>query len=274
MNGNDRPVLVDAHGHLTDLRWGDSNSLDQVIEKARVNCVGFFMQGGVDPHEWDRQVLLLRRHPKLIGLCFGVHPYFVAQSSAATCDEALNTLSKKVLQARALGEIGLDFRSQFIESRELQIELFSSQLELAQVVEKPVVCHIVRAHDEAIKILDFYGLPKAGGMIHSFNGNWKKAESFLRYGLKLSVGGPLCFDNAVALKEVVKRIPRNQLLIESDCPDQGGPMYSGQSGQESLNPPESVHKVAEEVSRLWECSIDTVVETVNSNFVSLFGDWR
>lgn len=257
--------IIDSHGHLTDPRWGPSDELDGVISQALTKGLAFFMQGGVDPQEWERQIALANRYPGRIGLCFGLHPYTVARSSETECDAALDRLAKAALQARAIGEMGLDLRQEFEASRELQIDIFVQQLEMAQMLGKPIVCHIVRAHAEALRVFDLYGVPDQRGMIHSFNGPWEKAKDFLDLGLALSVGGPLCRPRGEALRSAVQKMPRDRLLIESDCPDQAP------NPNTLLNPPESVLQVAETVANLWNTDVENVLSLTASNFEALFG---
>ena len=225
----------------------------------------FSLQGGVDPEDWERQKDFQKKFPKQIGLCFGLHPYWVASHTQKELDEALNLLSKQIGFATARGETGLDLRPQFENSFELQIEAFESQLEIATVAQKPIVLHIVQAFDEALRVLDLWGVPPRKGMVHSFNGSWPQAQEYLKRGLKISVGGPLIRSKNEKLRQVMREISTEDFLIETDLPDQPGDQWKGQ-----LNPPQSLIAVAEEIARLKGRSLEEILHFAEQNFKSLF----
>lgn len=255
---------IDAHGHLADPRWEGQDAA--VIEEARAKGIHFFMQGGVSPEDWSRQRSLKARFPLHIGLCFGLHPYWVIDHELEECEEALDLLARELPDALALGELGLDFRPHIMkDTRDKQMTVFEQQLELAQMSSKPVVLHLVQAHEESLRIMDLWGLPKQKGMVHSFNGSWGKAEDFLRRGLYLSVGGPVCRPDNERLKQAVREIPLEKLLIESDSPDQAPPAYKG-----GLNPPESIWEVARTIGELKSLDPLEILDITTENFKRLF----
>jgi TatD DNase family protein len=129
-----------------------------------------------------------------------------------------------------------------------------------------VVLHIVQAHDESLMIMDLFGLPPQKGMVHSFNGSAHKAQDFLKRGLHLSVGGPVCREDNQKLHQAVKEIPMEFLLIESDSPDQAPPAFKGQ-----LNPPESIWEVAKTIGKLKSLDPLEILDITTGNFHRLFG---
>ena len=256
---------VDAHGHLADSRW--DGKVDLLIEAAHLEGISYFMQGGYGPEDWEKQIALSLRFPKRIGLCFGLHPYWVMDHSLDECELALNLLAREVHKAKALGELGLDFRPQVVKNRhDDQIRIFEEQLEIAQVAQKPVVLHLVQAHEESLRVMDLWGLPAQKGMVHSFNGSWGKAQDFLARGLYLSVGGPVCRPNNKKLHQAVKELPLEFLLIESDSPDQPPPAYNGK-----LNPPESIFEVAKAIGKIKSLDPHEILDITRGNFNRLFG---
>lgn len=256
---------IDAHGHLADPRWVGQE--DRIIEEAREKGIYFFMQGGVGPEDWQLQRNLKARHFNHIGLCFGLHPYWVAAHSEEECQEALDLLAPALPQCLGIGEMGLDFRPHIMkDSRELQIYVFEQQLELAEASGKPMVLHLVQAHEEALRVMDIWGIPKQKGMVHSFNGSAHKAQDFLNRGLYLSVGGPVCRPENQKLHQAVREIPLEFMLIESDSPDQAPPQYQGQ-----LNPPESIWEVARTIGELKGLDPMEILDITTENFKRLFG---
>lgn len=257
---------VDAHGHLADPRWeGHQN---RIIAQARAQGLHFFMQGGVGPEDWERQRLLKAKHPTQIGLCFGLHPYWIIEHEDEECEAALDLLASQLPDSLGLGETGLDFRPHVMkDSRERQITFFEQQLELAEMAAKPLVLHIVQAHQESLKIMEIWGLPQQRGMVHSFNGSWGKAQDFLKRGLFLSIGGPACRPDNTKLHQAIKEMPLEFLLIESDSPDQPPPAFQG-----ALNPPESIWEVARTIAQLKSLDPMEILDITTGNFKRLFGD--
>lgn len=259
---------VDCHLHLADPRI--FASAGEIIQEAQSRGIVFFMQGGVDPADWQRQEMLAKRFPGQIGLCFGLHPYFVAANDLETCEKELDFLAQEIHKAMAVGEAGLDFRPHIMkDSRERQIQIFEQQLEIAGYAEKPVVFHLVQAHEEAIRVLDLYGVPERKGLIHAFNSSWGKAKEYIQRGLMISVGGPLCRPDNTKLHEVIKQIPLEYLLLETDSPDQAPPR-SEDSDFSSGNRPVSLWRVAEKVAEIRKISSREVMSINQSNFRRLF----
>lgn len=259
---------IDAHGHLADERWEAEGreKIEEIIEEARLRGIGFFMQGGVGPEDWARQKLLAGRFPGKIGLCFGLHPYWVASHEDEDCEVALDLLAPQLVEAIGIGEMGLDFRPHIMkESRERQIQVFENQLELAEATLKPMVLHLVQAHEDSVKIFDVWGVPPAKGLVHSFNSSSAKAEDFLKRGLLLSVGGPVCRPDNQRLHQAIREIPLEFLLIESDSPDQAPPAYAGQ-----LNPPASIWEVARTIAEIKKIDPMEVLDISTANFRRLF----
>lgn len=258
---------IDAHGHLADLRW--QGRQDQIIEEARAKGLHFFMQGGVGPEDWKLQQELQARYPTHIGLCFGLHPYWVIEHDEDECETALDLLAAQLGNALAIGEMGLDFRPHIEkDSRDKQYHIFEQQIELAHVSAKPMVLHLVQAHEEALRIFDIYGLPPQKGLVHSFNGSWGKAQDFLKKGLFLSIGGPVCRPENKKLHQAVKEMPLEFLLIESDCPDQAPPAFKGQ-----LNPPDSIWEVARTIGELKSLDPIEILDITTANFGRLFNGY-
>ena len=256
---------IDAHSHLADPRWDLERT--QALQEAQSRGIGFFMQGGVGPDDWTRQLALKEKHPQAIGLCFGLHPYWVADHDEELCEIAIEQLTGVLHKAMGLGEIGLDLRPHIMkDSLDRQIEFFKLQLELAQASHLPVVLHLVQAHEEALRILDWWGVPPAGAFVHSFNGSAQKALDFTQRGLYLSVGGPVVRPDNHKLHQAVLQIPPERLLIETDSPDQPPPAFAGVK-----NPPASLWDVAQKVGELKGMTPSEILDMTSSNFRRLFG---
>ncbi|PIS10815.1 MAG: TatD family deoxyribonuclease [Bdellovibrio sp. CG10_big_fil_rev_8_21_14_0_10_47_8] len=258
MKGPPSLGYVDSHSHLSDLRL--ESEVEAMIQSAKLVGIEMFLQGGVGPEDWERQRALSLRHPEIL-LCFGLHPYWVIDHSMEQCEEGLDLLARQIAQASALGELGLDFRPHLVkDSRERQLEVFEAQLELAEIAAKPIVLHLVRAFPEALQIFETRGVPRAGGMVHSFNGNIREAEAYLKLNLHLSIGGPVVRPENKKLHEAVKLIPWSSLMLETDSPDQPPPSRQG-----GLNEPQTLLEVAETIAQLKGSSTHEVLDITSRN---------
>lgn len=259
-------MYIDSHSHWSDARW-NTNDLDikKRLENAFEKKITFFLQGGINPTEWQKQKELKKNFPNYFGLSFGLHPYFIAENDDEACEAALDLLAQELSQAMALGETGLDFRPHIMkDSMTRQIEMFENQIELAKAFKKPLILHVVQAHDKALQVLDIWGVPPAKGFVHAFSGSFDTAKKYIERGFLISVGGALTFDKNKKLIDCVQKIPLESLLIESDCPDQAP------QGWDGLNESTAIWVVAEKIAQIRGLSLLEVLEISASNFKRLF----
>lgn len=257
---------IDAHSHWADTRLNpDTESLKLNLDACLAKGIDFFLQGGVGPEDWQKQLSLKKSFPDYFGLCFGLHPYFVSANSPDDCETALDQLTSILPQAMALGETGLDFRPHIMkEAQGLQIEMFENQIELAKAFEKPLVLHVVQAHEKTIQIFDLWGVPERSGLVHAFNGSFETAKSYIDKGFLISIGGALTLEKNKKLQDCVRKLPLEYLLIESDSPDQ--PPVGWEGPNESL----SIYRVAEKIGLIKNISVFEALEVNTSNFKRLF----
>lgn len=257
---------IDAHSHWTDIRLNVSEeSLKIRLQLCLEKNIDFFLQGGVGPDDWVRQIELKNKYPQNFGLCFGLHPYFISDHTYDECEDSLDQLTKLLPQAMALGEAGLDYRPHIMkESEGLQIEMFENQIELAKAFQKPMVLHIVQAHDKVIQIFDIWGAPERAGLIHAFNGSYEIAKKYIDKGFLISVGGAVTHQKNTKLQNCIKKLPLEFLLIESDSPDQSP------AGWEGVNNSLSIYNVADKISLIKNINVFEVLEVNTRNFKRLF----
>lgn len=218
--------MVDAHTHLTDLAWGwDANAvaslpdkLEKFISSGPGREVELFIQGGVDPEEWDRQQILANRFPRRIGQVYGYHPWWVANLSDRTPafrQRALQLLETRLNQTVGLGEIGLDFgKKQDPGTFPTQNEWFSEQMDLAEKTKKPVVLHVVHAHPQALDVLKNYSVR---GLVHAFSQDWSITKRYLSLGYVVSVGARGLDTRSEGLQRTLREIPLDHLVFETDA---------------------------------------------------------
>jgi TatD DNase family protein len=249
---------VDAHCHLSDERLFSGRKT--YIE----NCAGFgvnwFVLGGVKPAEWSRQLELKKEFPNKIFCSFGLHPYTISAESPAALESAFQQLKTLTSQTSLMGEMGLDFRSHIVKDREeMQREFFVRQLEWAKQSLKPIVLHIVRAHEEALKILK---TNSPQGMVHAFSSSFEVAKRYLSLGLYLSLGARVL---EAEHQELLKNIPLDQMLLESDAPDQPP---RGKKEHDST----TVLLLAKRVAENKGLTVERVLEKTRENAEQLLGE--
>src|SRR4029453_9036484 len=130
---------------------------------------------------------------------------------------------------------------------------------------KPLVIHTRSAGDDTLSIMREEGAAEAGGVMHCFTETWEVARAALDLGFHISFSGIVTFKNAVALKDVARRVPLERMLIETDSPYLAPVPHRGKT-----NEPAFVRHVAEEVARLREVPVDAVAKATTENFFKLF----
>lgn len=249
---------IDSHSH-----WASPKLQllrDDFYQEAFERGLTYFIQAGINPQDWKAQLELKQAYPQSLGLCFGLHPEWISSIEEDEAEAALNLLPECLPKALALGECGLDFRPQVVkQSHDLQVDLFRQQLELASVANKPVILHLVQAHEEALRILDFESNP-IKGYVHGFNGSAFKAKEFTERGWALSIGASIVYPKNERLRQAVLELPLEFLLIETDSPDQPPPDLKGQ-----INPFVTLFQVAECIGRLRRISMTEVLDISKEN---------
>ena len=254
--------LLDSHAHL-DL---DDYAADlaAVVERARaagverIVCVGLWR----GPGSFGNALELAAGRPELFSATAGVHPH----ECARVPEEDWAALARLAGDARvvAVGETGLDFHYDH-SPRPVQVESFRRSLAVARSAGKPVVIHVREADAACAEALAAEGVPPAGGVVHCFTGDSAAARRYLYLGLHLSVAGVITFRTAEALRQAVKQVPRDRLLVETDCPFLAPVPWRGRR-----NEPAWVRATAEKVAELWGTALDEVGEITTANARRLF----
>lgn len=231
--------LVDAHCHLDSERLG--RPVDEVVAEARAVGVERFVMAGVDPEGWRRQAGLARRFEGLFPV-FGIHPQLVPEISEADVEEMLGELSGALrgdygIRPVALGELGFDRLTEASRAAmPLQEMAFREQLRLAKRHDLPVVLHLLRSDEPALRVLREEGLPSRGGLVHSFSGAREFARALVKLGLHVSFSGSLARPQSRRLREAAVEVPRERLLIETDTPDQSPPPFQREPSRPAMLP--------------------------------------
>lgn len=205
-------MLIDTHIHLDDERFNADR--ESLISRAHEAGVEAFITIGCDLTSSQAAISLAGQYAEVFATV-GVHPHEVKQIEDGWYDE-LRRLAQhpKVV---GFGEIGLDYHYNYSPPR-LQRERFREQICLARDLRLPIVVHTREAEQDTLMILKEEHADEVGGVFHCFSGNASLAAAALDLGFYLSFSGVITFQNAEPLRQIVKTVPRDRLLVETDCP--------------------------------------------------------
>lgn len=255
----------DTHLHLTDPRLWDSRK--EVLATAISKGLIGFLNAGFSPADWNRQQILKQETQKLLTkYSIGMHPYWVCQNSNEELSSAWTLLNQQLNHFDCIGETGLDLRKEFKDHEQNQRYYFEKHLSLAAQTNKPLVLHIVKANQQAIEMLKSYK-GKIKGVVHSFTGTIDEANQFYELGFLVGISAGGINPNAKKMRACIPHLSPNQLMLESDCPDQKPRNYLI---EENLNKPWAVLEIAKEVAQLQKNKVEFVIESSNKNFKKLF----
>jgi TatD DNase family protein len=194
----------------------------------------------------------------------GIHPHNAARVQATEVNDLVSS-SLRAEDARAVGEIGLDYHYDFAP-REVQREVFAAQVWLARDQGLPVVIHTREATPDTFDVLRTAGQQAVRGVFHCFTGDREMARQALDIGFFISLAGIVTFPRAEELREVARIVPADRLLIETDAPYLAPVPHRGRR-----NEPSYVARVAEVIADIRQTSPAEVAALTRRNFDALFG---
>lgn len=202
-------MYFDSHAHYNDEQFDTDR--DELLKAMPSNSVSYIINCGTDVSSSLFSIELTNKYP-FIYAAVGIHPEDVSKN------ESLDEIKKLVQNEKvvAIGEIGLDYYWD-TTTKEKQIEYFKNQLYLSNELNLPVIIHDRDAHQDTLNILKEIPVNKKG-VLHCYSGSVEMAREFLKLGYYLGFGGSTTFKNAKNVIEVIKEVPNNRFLIETDCP--------------------------------------------------------
>jgi TatD DNase family protein len=250
--------LIDSHCHLdVDAFDGDR---DDVIARARAAGVVGQVVPAIDAAGWPKLRAVCATQPGLFP-AYGLHPIFLAAHRPGH----LVGLRDWILRERpvAIGECGLDF---FIDGldREQQSDYFEAQLRLARDCDLPVIVHARRAVEAVIVAIKRIGGLR--GVVHSFPGSREQAQQLHALDFMVGLGGPVTYPRAHRLHRLVETLPIEQLLLETDSPDQPLASHRGER-----NEPARLPGVLDVIARLRDAEPAAIAAATTANAERLFG---
>ena len=254
-------MLVDSHCHLDriDLKPYDGD-LAAAVAAAAERGVDRMLCIGIDLGNAPAVVDIARRFDNIYA-SVGIHPLDISDELCEVEQLVALADQPKVI---AIGETGLDYYYS-AEKSEAQKRSFANHLRASALTGKPVIVHTRDAREDTLQLIREHGDPSVAGVLHCFTESWEMARAALDMGYYISFSGIITFKNAADLREVVKRVPVERMLVETDSPYLAPVPYRGKK-----NEPKYVREVAECVAELKGMSFSEVAAQTSQNFDRLF----
>lgn len=252
-------MLIDTHAHLSLSHFDKDRN--EVIKRARDAGIKNIITVGTDSDDCRKAVALAQEHD-FISAAVGIHPH-----DAKTINAETYSLLRELAADNnvvAIGEIGLDFYRN-LSSQEIQVQHFREQLWLAREVSLPVIIHDREAHQKVLQILQEEKAETVGGVIHCFSGDWEMAQACLGMGFYISIPGTITFKKSDAYHKLVRDLPLDRMLVETDCPFLAPHPFRGKR-----NEPAYVPYVAKAVAGIKGLGCEAFAEITTQNAQKLF----
>ena len=257
--------MIDTHAHIDFDDY--KGRFDDFIKEVQAAGVEKVMIPGVVPQDFPEIIKLIEKYDCLYAAA-GIHP-----SELKRVDDGWEEKVEKFAshpKVIAIGEIGLDYYwDKDEENHKLQKEVLKKQVNMALERGLPISVHDREAHGDTFDLLSDMIHGEISVIMHCFSGSPEFAERCIKQGWYLAFGGVLTFKNAKKTREVVKRIPLDKILLETDSPYLTPVPHRGET-----NSPAYVRFVAEEIARLKEISFEEVDEITTKNAIKVlkFGE--
>ncbi|MFH1259052.1 MAG: TatD family hydrolase [Elusimicrobiota bacterium] len=252
--------LIDTHTHLGESVYDQDR--EKVIAQAVQSGVKKMLVIGCEKTEWE-DTLKLCRSNAVLRPSLGLHPHYLEKNTA----QMLTAWIEKNLQPAelaAFGEIGLDYYRN-LSPQDKQKTTFAQLVEYGKTLNLPLIIHCREAFEDTYAILKEQQ-EKIRGVVHCFSGDLHWAEKFIQLGFHLGITGPLTYPKSGQLKQVVKEIPLDKLLLETDCP-----YLPPQAWRGKRNEPQYLIAIAQEMAKIKNISVEEVGSVTTGNAEKLFG---
>ncbi|MBI2915139.1 MAG: TatD family hydrolase [Firmicutes bacterium] len=255
--------LVDTHAHLGDPKF--AGDLDQMVSRAEASGVRAIIAVGCDLDSSRLSLALAERFPGVYA-ALGVHPHEAGQAPLTWFRE-IRTMAANP-RVVALGEMGLDYFYDF-SPRPVQDEVFRLQLRMARDLGLPVLVHSRESHEDVVSILEREKAQEIGGIMHCFSGDRALAQRCVEAGMLLGCGGTLTFAKAGTLRDVLRSLPCESLVLETDCP-----YLAPEPKRGRRNEPAFVAYVAAKLAEIRSQKVEEVATATSSNVLRLMDRLR
>ncbi len=252
-------MIFDTHAHYDDSKFDEDR--DVLLKEIHQNGVSYILNASASPESLDANIALAEKYD-FIYIALGIHPEYADKMDEGILDKIrLLSKNKKVV---AIGEIGLDYYYGD-PPRDIQREWFERQIELAKELSLPIIIHDRDAHEDTVRIIKKTNANEIGGIFHCFSGSTEMAVDMLDFNFHISIGGVVTFKNAKRVVEVVKAVPLNKLLIETDCPYLAPEPFRGKRNNSGY----LIHTI-DKIAEIKGISAQEVADTTFNNAKKLF----
>ena len=247
-------MYIDTHCHLS---MEDYDDIDKVIEENKNALVDKIVVSGCS-RESIEEVMDLKDRYDMVYVTIGYYPEYADTITESDLDYLKSLLGEKKIVG--IGEIGLDYHYTK-DNKDKQIWLFEEQLKIAEEFNLPVVIHSRDATMDTINTLKKY---KVKGIIHCFSGSLETANIYISMGFLLGIGGVVTFKNS-KLKDVVKEVPSESIVLETDSPYLAPVPFRGK-----INSSKYLEYIANFIAEIKNISVEELAEITSRNASSLF----
>ena len=251
--------IFDSHAHYDDEEF--DNDRKEVLEELKNEGVIGIMNCSSSYKSIAKTCELINTYDFIYG-AVGIHPENADEFKDEMLDE-FKDIIKKNPKVKAIGEIGLDYYWDENPDKEIQKDVFRKHMKLAEELNVPVIIHDRDAHEDTLNIIKEF--PNVKGVVHCFSGSVEFAKECLKLGYYIGVTGVVTFKNAKKVVKVVKEVPVERLLVETDCPYMAPEHNRGKRNKSSY-----IKYVIEKISEIKEINPKELNLKVNENLQNLF----
>ena len=256
---NSKITLIDSHAHIYYRDY--AGDFDEMLQRAADAGIAAMLVVGTDIESSRESVELAEKYPQIYA-AVGIHPHDAGRVTDA-CYDVIRTLALSSAKVVAIGEIGLDFYRDR-SPRDAQERVFRAFLRMANELNKPVIIHDRDAHQQVLDCLREEDARR--GVLHCFSGDTAMAAEAVALGLYISIPGTITYPANEALREVVRSVSIDRMLVETDCPYLSPVPHRGKR-----NEPAYVRLAAERVADVKGLSLEDVARITTKNVRDLFG---
>jgi TatD DNase family protein len=249
-------MFFDSHAHYDDKKFDDDRY--EILDNMKSKGVSLILNAA-SSIESSKTCIELAQKYDFVYASVGIHPHD-SKSFLPDDVEVLKKLSESS-KVKAIGEIGLDYHYDF-SPRDIQKKVFVKQILLAKELDLPIIVHEREAAADCFSIIKNFDIK---GVYHCYSGSIEMAKEILKRGFYISFAGPVTFSNSTKLLEVVKSIPLDRILIETDCPYLSPMPHRGKR-----NNSEYVYFIAKKIAELKQEAIEKIAEITMENARRLF----
>ena len=252
-------MVIDTHTHLYLKEF--AADIDDVINRAKNLKINNFFLPAIDSSYTESMIALKNAYPDIMHLMAGLHPCSVKDNYLDELSHVKNVLKNHAIVA--IGEIGIDL---YWDKSTLNIQkkAFASQIRLAKDLNLPIVIHCRNAFDEIFEVLEKEKSENLRGIFHCFSGNYEQALKAISFNMKLGIGGVVTFKNG-KIDKFLKKIPLDNLVLETDSPYLAPPPFRGKRNESSY-----LSIIIDKLTEVYEIPAEKIIEITSSNAIELF----